>query len=58
LPTRIAGSADDVGEHLEGYRQAGLEYALCLFVSEDLDDLLRQQRIFAEQVVPRFAEAG
>jgi len=58
LPTRIAGSADDVGEHLEGYRQAGLEYALCLFVSEDLDDLLRQQRIFAEQVAPRFVEAG
>lgn len=54
----FAGSPEDVGEHLEQYRQAGLEYALCLFESEDLDDLLRQQRIFAEQVAPRFVEAG
>ena len=45
-----------MAEHLERYRQAGLEYALCLFESEDLDDLLRQMRIFAEQVAPRFAD--
>jgi probable F420-dependent oxidoreductase len=54
----FTGSADDVGEHLERYRQAGMEYALAAFESNDLDDLLRQQRIFAEQVAPRFAEAG
>jgi probable F420-dependent oxidoreductase len=53
---RFAGSADAVAEHLERYRQAGLEYALCTFESEDLDDLLRQMRIFAEHVVPRFAD--
>ena len=58
MPMSVAGSPDDVGEHLERYRQAGLEYALPLFESEDLDDLLRQQRIFAEQVAPRFVEAG
>jgi hypothetical protein len=53
---RFAGSADAVAEHLELYRQAGLEYALCTFESEDLDDLLRQMRIFAEHVVPRFTD--
>jgi alkanesulfonate monooxygenase SsuD/methylene tetrahydromethanopterin reductase-like flavin-dependent oxidoreductase (luciferase family) len=53
---RFAGSADAVAEHLERYRQAGLEYALCAFESEDLEDLLRQMRIVAEHVVPRFAD--
>jgi hypothetical protein len=55
---RFGGSADAVAEHLERYRQAGLEYALCTFESEDLDDLLRQMRLFAEQVAPRFVDAG
>jgi probable F420-dependent oxidoreductase len=54
----FAGSPDAVAEHLEGYRRAGLEYALCLFESEDLDDLLRQMRLFAERVAPQFADAG
>ena len=55
---RFAGSPDAIAQHLEHYRQAGLEYALCAFESEDLDDLLRQMRIFAEQIAPRFADAG
>jgi hypothetical protein len=42
----------------EEYRQAGLDYALCAFESENLDDLLRQMRLFAEQVAPQFAVAG
>jgi probable F420-dependent oxidoreductase len=55
---RFAGSADAIAQHLEQYRRAGLEYALCSFESEDPDDLLRQMRIFAEQVAPQFAVAG
>lgn len=58
LPASVAGSPDMVAEHLERYRLAGLEYALCLFECEDLHDLLRQLRIFAEQVAPRFVAAG
>ena len=58
MPESFAGSPDTVAEHLEAYRRAGLEYALCAFESEDLDDLLRQMRIFAERVAPRFADAG
>ena len=58
MPTPFAGSPDAIAQHLEEYRQAGLDYALCAFESEDLDDLLRQMRIFAEQVVPQFADAG
>jgi probable F420-dependent oxidoreductase len=58
MPERVAGSVDAVTEHLERYRQAGLEYALCAFESEDLNDLLRQLHLFAEQVAPRFTDAG
>jgi probable F420-dependent oxidoreductase len=58
MPTSFAGGPDDVGEHIERYRLSGLEYALCLFESEDLDDLLRQLQIFAEQVAPRFVDSG
>ena len=54
----LAASPDAVAEHLEAYRRAGLEYAICAFASEDLDDLLRQMRLFAEQVAPRFAADG
>ena len=54
----FTGSPDAVAEYLDGYQRAGLEYALCAFESQDLDDLLRQLRLFAEQVAPRFAEAG
>jgi probable F420-dependent oxidoreductase len=58
MPESFAGSPDAVAELLDQYRQAGLEYALCLFESEDLDDLLRQMRLFAEQVAPQFADSG
>ena len=58
MPESFAGSPDAVAEHIEAYRLAGLEYALCLFESEDLDDLLRQMRTFTEQVAPRFVGAG
>lgn len=51
----FVGDTDTVAEHLEAYSQVGLEYALVGFESEDLDDLLRQMRLFAEDVMPRFA---
>jgi probable F420-dependent oxidoreductase len=58
MPESFAGSTDTVARHLDAYERAGLQYALCLFESEDLDDLLRQLRLFAEQVAPRFADSG
>ncbi len=58
MPPSFAGNADTIAHHLDAYRQVGLEYALCGFESEDLDDLLRQMRLFAEEVVPQFADAG
>jgi probable F420-dependent oxidoreductase len=58
MPTPFSGGPDAIARNLELYRQAGLEYALCAFESEDLDDLLRQMRTFAEQVAPQFKEAG
>lgn len=58
MPTPFSGIPAAIARNLEEYRQAGLDYALCAFESEDLDDLLRQMRIFAEQVAPQFADAG
>ena len=58
VEAQFAGSPDAVAERLEQYRQAGLEYALCMFESEDLGDLLRQMRLFAERVVPQVAGVG
>jgi probable F420-dependent oxidoreductase len=57
IPITCPGSPDAIVQYLDQYRQAGLEYALCGFNAESLDDLLRQMRIFAEQVAPQFAEA-
>ncbi|MDQ3702585.1 MAG: TIGR03619 family F420-dependent LLM class oxidoreductase [Chloroflexota bacterium] len=54
----VAGSPDAVAQYLEAFQQAGMEYALCAFASEGVDDLLRQLRVFAEEVAPRFAGAG
>ena len=51
-----AGGPDEIAHYLDQYRQAGLEYALCGFNAESVDDLLRQMRIFAEQIAPQFAE--
>jgi alkanesulfonate monooxygenase SsuD/methylene tetrahydromethanopterin reductase-like flavin-dependent oxidoreductase (luciferase family) len=56
MPPPVAGSPNAIAQHVEQYRRAGLDYALCGFESEDLDDLLRQMRTFADQVAPRFIE--
>jgi probable F420-dependent oxidoreductase len=58
MDARFAGNPDVIAQYLEEYGKAGLEYALCAFESENLDDLLRQMRIFSEQVAPQFADAG
>lgn len=57
-PKNFAGSADAVARHFEAYRQTGLEYALCAFACENVDDLLRQIRLCTERVAPQFADAG
>jgi hypothetical protein len=48
------GDTDTFAQHLDTFDGAGLEYALVGFESENLDDLLRQMSIFAEEVMPRF----
>jgi probable F420-dependent oxidoreductase len=53
----IGGSPDTIAQTIEQFRQSGLEYAICLFESENVDDYLRQMRVFAEQIAPHFAEA-
>jgi hypothetical protein len=51
----IAGNAEEVAATLAAYRYAGLEYLICDFVAEGLDDLLHQMRIMVEQVAPILA---
>jgi hypothetical protein len=58
VDAQSAESPDAVAQHLEPYRRAGPEDALCLFASEDPDDLLGRMRIVAERVAPRSADAG
>jgi hypothetical protein len=53
----INGSPAEVAASFEQFRQAGLEYAICLFESEDLDDYLRQIQVFAEEIAPQFDRA-
>jgi probable F420-dependent oxidoreductase len=58
MMSAFAGSPDDVAEHFDAYRRAGVEYALCVFQAEGLDDLLRQMHVFAEQVAPHVTDGG
>jgi hypothetical protein len=51
----IAGSVDEVTAVLQRYRQAGLAYLICDFVADGVDDLLRQMRVMAEQIMPALA---
>jgi hypothetical protein len=55
VDARFAGSPGAVMDHQEQYRQAGLKDALCLFESENLDDLLRPMRVFAKRTIPPLA---
>jgi probable F420-dependent oxidoreductase len=48
----VAGTVETVTAVLEEYRQAGLEYLICDFVADDVDDLVRQMRLMAEQIAP------
>jgi hypothetical protein len=45
-------------EHRGQDRPAGRKDSLCLFEYEDLDELLRQMRVFAEHAIPLLADPG
>ena len=55
VDVRFVGSPGAVMGKKEQYRQAGLKDALCLFESENLDDLLRPMRVFAKRAIPPLA---
>jgi len=50
----IEGTPDAIARTLDQYQQAGLEYLICGFKADGVDDLLRQMRVFAEQIAPQF----
>ena len=53
----ISGTPDAIVEQLEPYRQAGLDYVVCGFSADSVDNMLHQMQLFAEQVMPHFADA-
>ncbi len=53
----IGGTPDAIVEQLEPYRQAGLDYVVCIFSADSVDNMLHQMQVFAEQVIPHFAAA-
>jgi probable F420-dependent oxidoreductase len=53
----MSGTPDSIVEQLEPYRQAGLEYVLCVFSTDSVENMLHQMQVFAEQVMPHFADA-
>jgi probable F420-dependent oxidoreductase len=53
----LIGSIDQVGELIDGYREAGAAHLSgLLFVSNSVDDYIEQMQLFAESVMPRFNE--
>jgi hypothetical protein len=53
----IAGTPETIAERLEAYRQAGLEYVVCRFAGERVDDMVQQMQVFADQVRPQYGGA-
>jgi probable F420-dependent oxidoreductase len=49
----VAGRAETIVAALQQYRQAGLEYLICDFVAESVDDLVRQMQVMAEEIIPQ-----
>jgi probable F420-dependent oxidoreductase len=53
----LIGSVDQVGELIEGYRDAGASHLSgLLFVSNSVDEYIEQMALFAETVMPRFTD--
>ncbi len=53
----MSGTPDAIVEQLEPYHQAGLDYVVCFFSADSVDNMLHQMQMFAEQVMPQFAGA-
>jgi alkanesulfonate monooxygenase SsuD/methylene tetrahydromethanopterin reductase-like flavin-dependent oxidoreductase (luciferase family) len=52
----FTGTPETIVERLEAYRQAGLEYVVCVFAG-GVDTMVQQMQVFAEQVMPHFVGA-
>jgi len=52
----VEGTPDAIAKTLVQYRQAGLEYLICGFKADGVDELLGQMRVFAERIAPQLAD--
>jgi len=54
--TTIEGTSEEIVQALQAYQKVGLDYVICIFYAAQIDDLLDQIQIFAEQVMPYFSD--
>jgi probable F420-dependent oxidoreductase len=52
----LEGSPDEIVQVLKAYQEVGLDYLNCGFYAYQIDDLLDQMKIFAEQVMPHLSD--
>jgi probable F420-dependent oxidoreductase len=55
LSAHLEGHPDTIVSALEQYQQSGLEYLICDFVAESVEDLLRQMHVMAEEIIPQLS---
>jgi len=53
--TTVEGRPDEVIQALQAYQKVGLDYVICIFYADQIDDLLDQMQIFAQQIMPHFS---
>ncbi|WP_165555586.1 LLM class flavin-dependent oxidoreductase [Kribbella pittospori] len=56
LDGNLVGTPDQVCAQLEAFAEAGLDHFSASFVGNTVDELLDQLQVFADQVLPAFAE--
>lgn len=57
MPIHISGSTEEMIATLHAYEEAGLDHLICSFMVDNQDDLLRDMRIVANEVMPHFVRA-
>jgi probable F420-dependent oxidoreductase len=58
LDRHIFGSVDDVRRRVHEFAEAGVQHFELKFLYPTLDDLLAQMHLWAEHVIPHYAEVG
>ena len=52
---QIMGGSDELTQLLGQYQAAGLEYLICDFMVDGVDDMVWQLEIMAQQIMPQLS---